>query len=69
MNKKIIYLLLIILILIQCKTNILNKNEIALGLIKLENNGIITQSDKKDDFFDSYTKFSRNLRTMVMVTE
>jgi hypothetical protein len=61
MRIKIYYTFLIIMVLIQCNTKTLNTNEIALDLAKLENNGLITQSDKKDDFFrflqEIYQKF------------
>ena len=59
--KKKYFLGIIIILLIQCKSNTISTNEIALDLVKLENEGIISQSDKKDAFFrfidEIYLKF------------
>lgn len=60
MKKK--YLLgMIIILLIQCKSNTISTNEIALALVKLENEGLISQSEKKYAFFrfldEIYLKF------------
>lgn len=52
---------LFLLLLMQCNPNTLNSNEIALKLVRLENEKIISQSDKKNDFFrfldNIYLKF------------
>lgn len=43
-------LLLLSINLTQCNTSTLHTNEIALDLIRLERDGTISQSERKDDF-------------------